>query len=149
MPKTHSVKISDHLKNFQRQSKSLLFSYNPIFLLILQALVISAITKPFSNLKFGIWKEHVIHTKMPKTACRNSKQFGFYDLVKYAILGPRTGFFFFFFFSRNLVPPKFDQLPMLRSCSNLVCLFLTTFPRWVISPIFEFRKKKFLPPYEY
>ena len=44
------------------------------------------------------------------------------------------------------VPPNFDKVKMLRSCSNLVCLFLTTFPRWVISPNFEFRKKIYSLP---
>jgi len=39
---------------------------------------------------------------------------------------------------------KFDKLKMFRSCFNLVCLFLTNFPRWVFSPIFEVRKKKII-----
>ena len=42
---------------------------------------------------------------MPLTACRNSFWFGFYDCLKMAEFGPRTGIFFFFvvfFFSQHI-----------------------------------------------
>ena len=90
-----------------------------------------------------------------KSICRSSMKFGMQ--LPY---GNASGQFFHFFEFRlgtllsppmNLDfwgPPNFDQVKMLRSCSNLVCLFLTTFPRWVFYPNFEFRKKNSFPPHE-